>query len=66
MAAPLKTRGYEEACALQKRVRRQYTLKRISTEDYEYLEAQLSNIITRIKVMKEETNGKTESDHETG
>jgi hypothetical protein len=64
VAAPLKTRGYEEACALQKRVRRQYTLKRISTEDYEYLESQLSNIITRIKSMKEDEHGTTDSDHQ--
>lgn len=54
MAAPLKTRGLDEALTLSKRVRRQYTLRRISQEDFEYLNDRVGQIITRIKTMKEE------------
>lgn len=65
MAAPLKTRGLEEAKSLLKRVRRQYMMDRINTEDYEFIEGRALEIIKCIENMKEEANGETDSDHET-
>jgi len=53
MAKSLKTLGLEEAQALQSRVRRQFALSRISREDYDFLETQLSKFVTRVKEMEE-------------
>lgn len=59
MAKSLKTLGLEEASALQTRVRRQYMLKRISFEDYNFLETQMSKFVSRVKEMEEKDDGDT-------
>lgn len=54
MVAPLKTRGLTDVQDLLRRSTRLYGLRRISTEDFRYLEQRLKEVEARIISMTEQ------------
>ena len=53
MVAPLKTRGLSEIQSLLMRAGRLYALRRISTEDFRFIEKRLKEIEARVIAMRE-------------
>lgn len=53
MVAPLKTRGLDQVRDLLKRNARLYALRRITTDDFRYLEQRLKEMEARIISMTE-------------
>jgi hypothetical protein len=53
MVAPLKTRGLKEIQSLLQRATRLYGLRRISTDDFRFLEKRLKEIEARVISMRE-------------
>lgn len=54
MVRPLKVNGLSELHSLRRRVRRQFSLERISRTDAVYLEQRIDEMEIRIKEMNEE------------
>ncbi len=53
MVAPMKTRGLSDVASLLRRLTRLYGLRRVSEEDFRYMERRLKEVEARIISMTE-------------